>query len=130
MNKNKMKKQVHKKPNLNKKPNFRIDEIVLLLIIAVLAIVVSFYSKRSEPKQLDAEKITGLLMDDHAVSFASNGIVNEYKLQEFKKMDYISLKNTLQVKNDFCVYLVDENGNIIFVKGSSKFNANGIVCKE
>ena len=119
-----MKKHVHKKLNL------RIDEIVLLLIIAVLAIVLTFYAKRSEPKQLDAEKITGMLLDDHDLSLASNGVVDANKLQQFKKMDYLSLKNSFKVKNDFCIYVVDDKGSLILSKGSSKFNGDGIICRE
>ena len=112
------------------KPNFEIDEIVLVLIVALLAIVFSVYYKANEPKGMEAEKITALILDNHDVSFAHNGVVDEYKLQEIQSMNYKDFKNSLKVKNDFCIYLEDENGNIILAKGSSKLNNDGIICRE
>ena len=112
------------------KPNFKIDEITLVLIVAVLAMLVSVYDRLNHTAQIEAEKITGIITDEHSISFASNGIVNEDKLQEFKKMDYVSLKNTLNVNNDFCINVVDGHGDLILSKGSSKFNGDGIVCRE
>lgn len=110
-----------------KKPNFKIDEIILVLIVAVLIIVVSVYDKANQPKN-EIEKITGMLTDGHSTSFAPNGVIDESKLIEIQKMSYDYFKKSLKVKNDFCVYVEDGNGNIIFAKGSSKLNGNGVVC--
>ena len=55
------------------KPNFKIDEIVLILIVAVLAIIVSFYTK--DEGRLDAEKIAEIISGSNQLSFIENGVV-------------------------------------------------------
>ena len=113
------------------RPNFKIDEITLVLIVAVIAIIVSVYDKNSQPnQQIEAEKITGLILDNHEVSFASNGIVDPSKLKEIQNMDYNKLKIYFNARKDFCMYIEDGDGNIILAKGSSKLSKDGINCKE
>ena len=115
------------------KPNFKIDEIMLVLIVAILAMAVSIYNKANGPNSpsvMEAEKITGLILDDHDISFATGGIVDEVKLSKIQFMDYKSFKNSLNAKNDFCIYLEDGNGNIILSKGYSKLSNDGIYCRE
>ena len=112
------------------KSNFKIDEVVLVLIVAFLAIIISIYNKANEPKGMEAEKITAMVLDDHEISFASNGIVDGTKLKEIQSINYKDFKKSLKVKNDFCLYLEDENGNIILTKGASQLNKDGLVCRE
>ena len=116
--------------NKIKRLNFKIDEITLVFIVAVIAVIVVVYNKLSEPTGMEAEKITEMILDEHSISFANNGIVDENKLEEIKNMGYDEFKKSLNVKNDFCIYLEDGNGNIILAKGSSKLNDDGLYCKE
>ena len=112
------------------KSNFRIDEIALVLVVAVLAIFVSVYEKSNDIKKIDAGQITEIIMDDHYLSFASNGVIDDSKLKEIQKMDYTTLKSQLNAKNDFCMYIEDENGNVIVAKGSSKLSREISHCRE
>ena len=112
------------------KPNFKIDEITLVLIVVVLAIVVSFYDSKNNSGSIEAEKITSLVLDSHDISFASNGTIDANKLKEMQGMDYNKLKNFLKVKNDFCIYIEDGNGNLLLAKGYSKMSEDGLYCKE
>ena len=121
-------KQHNKKPT--KKTNFRIDEIALVLVVAVLAIFVSVYEKSGDVKKIDAREITEIMMDDHHLSFANNGVIDDGKLKEIQKMDYTTLKSQLNAKNDFCMYIEDENGNVIVAKGSSKLSREIPHCRE
>ena len=111
------------------KSNFKIDEVTLVLIVALIAMVVSINNKVNEPK-MEAEKITEIILDEHEISFANNGIINEAKLKEIQDMNYKEFKKSLNAKNDFCIYIEDVNGNIILAKGSSKLNEDGLHCKE
>ncbi len=113
-----------------KKLNFKIDEIALILIVALLAMFISIHNKGNDSVEMKAEKITGLLLDNHGVSFANNGIIDGTKLAEIKNMDYYEFKDSINVKNDFCIYIEDENGNIILAKGSPKLAEYGIPCRE
>ena len=111
--------------------NYKIDEIALVLIVAVVAIIVSVYDKNSQPnQQIEAEKITGLILGNREASFASNGIVDIIKLKEIQNMDYNKLKIYFNARKDFCMYIEDGDGNIILAKGSSKLSKDGINCKE
>lgn len=111
-----------------KKPNYKIDEIVLVFIVVVIVMIVSVYDQ-NKSKTFEAEKITSLLLDEHVFSIANNGVVDKNKLQEIQSMDYEEFKNNLNAKKDFCVYIEDENGGIILAKGSSKLDAE-VPCNE
>ena len=105
---------------IKNKQNFRIDEFMLVLIVALFAVGVNVYHKISEQhydlSKIEAEKISNM--------------IDETKLIEMKNADYDDIKNSLHVKNDFCIYLEDDNGNIIFAKGSRKLSRDGLKCKE
>lgn len=122
------KMKTHKK---QLKSKFKIDEIVLVLVVAFFAFIVSVYEKSSETgKTINAQEITEIILDDHYISFANNGVVDEDKLKEIQQIDYATLKSRLNAKNDFCVYIEDANGDVIVAKGSSKLNSEIAYCKE
>lgn len=116
------------------KTKFKIDEVMLVLIVALMAMAVVIYQKSNELRisrsaPMEAEKITDIILDDHKISFASNGVIDEDKIKEIEKMSYIEFKSRINAKNDFCVYIEDEKGNIILAKGSSKLKKDGL-CLE
>ena len=111
------------------KSNFKIDEITFVLIVAFIAMIVGIYNKTSKP-EMEAGKITEVILDNHAISFASNGVIDENKLSQIRNMDYKEFKSYLNAKNDFCIYIEDGNGNIILAKGSSKLGNEGMHCRE
>jgi len=112
---------------------FKIDEITLILIVALLAMIVSINNELDndiyEP-EAEVEKITAMILDDHELSFANDGVIDDNKLSEIQSMDYNDLKKLLKAKNDFCIYIEDEDGNIILSKGPDKLTANDIHCIE
>lgn len=109
-----------------RKIDWKVDEITLVLVVAFIALAAGIYSKISNPPVIEAEKITGMLMDRHSVSFATNGVIDQDKLNEIQKMDYNEFKRSLDVKNDFCVYVQDGDGNIIISKGSLALSKDGL----
>src|SRR3990167_5033335 len=111
------------------KPNFRIDEITLVLIVALIAMIVGIYNKTAKV-EMEAGKITEVILDNHAISFANNGIIDENKLNQIQNMDYNQFKNYLKVKNDFCIYIEDGNGRILLAKVSPKLEKDGLPCSE
>ena len=118
------------KKQIPKKPNFKIDELAIVLAVALIAIAVSIYESNKKIAPIEAEKITGLILDNHEISFASGGVIDQIKLKQVQNMDYKELKNYLNAKQDFCVYLEDENGNIILAKGSPKLSEGGEACRK
>jgi len=112
------------------KSEFKIDELALVLIVAVMAMIAGIYNKINETSVMEAEKIAETLLDDHPASFANNGIIDENKLNEIQDMDYKEFKAFIKAKNDFCIYIEDENGRIITAKGADKFNEDGMACRN
>ena len=112
------------------KSKFKIDEITLVLIVAIIAIFVSIYHKSSQPPGMEAKKITEVLTDDHGISFASNGIVDANKLAEIRNINYADLRKSINAKDDFCIYIEDGDGNVILAKGSPKLSRDGLSCRE
>lgn len=110
------------------KPNFKIDEIALVLIVAVMAVIVSVYDRVNQLPITEVEKLTETILDNYVTSFATNGVIDGDKLDKVQNMDYNDLKNALKIKNDFCVYIEDGNGEIVLAKGSSKLSRDGITC--
>ena len=105
------------------KKRFKLDEIMLVLIVAIIILAISVYFKESKTTDMNAEEITSLLSDN-------NDIINEDKLKEVQNMDYNEFKDSLNAKEDFCVYIEDDKGQIVLAKGSSKLNGDGIYCRE
>ena len=119
----------HKKESIKKR--FRIDEITLVIIVIALAFIVGIYEKSgNSAKRIDAYEITEIIFDDHYMSFVNDGVIDPQKLEEIKKMDYIALKNGIDAKNDFCMYIEDTDGNVILAKSSSKLSEEISHCRE
>ncbi|MBI2101085.1 hypothetical protein HYT53_00570 [Candidatus Woesearchaeota archaeon] len=110
-------------------PKFKIDEITLVLIVALVAMVVGIYDRASKPG-MGAEKITEVILNGQEIGLASNGVVNAEKLLQIRDMDYGKFKEYLKIKNDFCIYIEDGNGRILLAKGSPKLEKDGLPCSE
>ena len=111
-------------------PKFKFDEVTLAVIVILIAAAVSIYDKASKPQTAEAEKIAEAITDGQGMSFASGGVIDESKLREIKNINYADLKKSVNAKNDFCIYIEDENGNIILAKGSPGLSRDGLNCKE
>jgi hypothetical protein len=116
------------KTEKRQKNHFKIDEIILVLIVVLIAIFVSLFEKSQDVEMIEAEKIITLVLNGNDFSFAKNGIVDEAKILEIKAMEYDELKEKLNVNTDFCMYVEDDKGNILLEKGSPKLLADGYAC--
>lgn len=113
-----------------KRLGFKIDEIFLIVIVAIVAVGVASYEKSKGVPPIEAEKITAMLLNEHGFSILNKGVVDEKKLNELKTMDYGQLKQELNVKKDFCIYMEDDAGRIILAKSSEKLFKDGSACKR
>lgn len=107
----------------------KIDEITLVLIVAIIIMVATISQKNNQPTD-EAGNIMKIILDDNPAALSTNGVINQIELERIQRMNYEQLKKYLNMKNDFCLYVEDENGNIIFAKGSAKLSRDGIYCKE
>ncbi len=62
--------------------------------------------------------------------------INITKINELKNISYDELKQRLRIQGDFCIFLEDENGNVILINntyagiGSPEINISGVPCSQ
>lgn len=94
-----------------------IGVIIFMLVIAVFyALLTSKNEPTIEELQGNADVITTKLTQEDASSPSNilvNGIIDDAKYDGLCDMPYEDVKAILGIEQDFCIYLEDENGNII-----------------
>jgi len=115
-------------------------EMMLAIAIFIGAIFVAYSilsgSKGSAAKDLeqDANKVlSNIASEDSRVSIVNGVELNETKLQELLSNEYPELKEKIRAGSDFCIFLEDEGGNIVYISnkpgiGSDKIKISGIPC--
>ena len=72
--------------------------------------------------------------DDPELGIINGTEINIKKLQELLDADYVDIKKAVRTENDFCIYLEDEDGNLITISaefagiGSDKIKVRGTPC--
>ena len=120
-----------------KKELFNFNKVmVLLLIIAVFAIIKSAIAPQASSLEQDADIAIAKLTGGHEeIGLLSSNEIDTEKLVMLEKMDYNEVKGMLGVKNDFCIYFEDEDGNLAKIAninpgiGSAKVYINGKPCR-
>lgn len=108
-----------------KKVKFNIVWLMLLAAFAFVLIVV--YNKNYKTSnEHTAEEITSKILQNPSLSFVENGLINEEKLNRVKSMSYEEIKTSLKTQSDFCIYIEDEQGNIILSLGAPAWKENGV----
>jgi tartrate dehydratase beta subunit/fumarate hydratase class I family protein len=97
------------------------NEINLILIVAAAALILSLFGK-SEPSQEAAKIQKAVLMQ-----ISGNAVLDSEKIAKINSMDYQSLKKSFDVRNDFCIFIEDENGNVLLSKGAPSLNNGACV---
>ena len=118
-----------KKTKLIKPKKKRKYGVTFFIIAALIIIAIILHNKTKLTKNIDAEQVTALLLDHHPLSFAKNGIIDERALKGMQDMNYEQIKDSLNIKKDFCFYVEDSKGNVLIAKGSSKLSKDGLSCK-
>ena len=111
---------------MNKGQVWSID--ILLAMVIFVSIMIIFYvtiTKNDQPQLKDLESEAGgikaLLETNPDYSFMTDNTVNEARLNSFineTAANYQQVKQDLGVRGDFCIYLEDENGNLVLLQGN------------
>jgi len=123
-------------------------DIILAFVIFML-IVGIFYTLLTKDKttnieniQLEATTLSGALDSstgvDSSLSIIKDGLVDRDKLATLFNEDYQNLKNQFGISGDFCVYMIDQYGNLIAVQtpggelrngfGNGNLTINDVPC--
>ena len=111
---------------MKKSQAFSID-IMLAMVIFLGAIFVTYSVLQGGKggKTKDLEKDASLVLDNLASQNNRVGIVNgieinQTKLGELLVATYPELKEKIRARSDFCIYLEDENGDVIYLSDSQQ----------
>jgi hypothetical protein len=124
-------------------------DIILALIVFVLIIGI-FYallgqSKKDKTEDLTLESRTIVNNLDSANSVNSTltvidkGTVDADKINKLYNASYDTIKKQFGIKGDFCIYMIDQYGNILTVNttrgefvgfGNGNFSINGMPCGQ
>jgi hypothetical protein len=124
-------------------------DIILAFVIFML-IVGIFYTLLSNNKkttiddvQLEATTLSGALDSSSGVnsslSIIQKGLVDKDKLRNLYAEDYVVLKNRFGIRGDFCIYMVDQYGNLVAINttdglkngfGNGNLSINNIPCGQ
>lgn len=119
--------------------------IAMFMVIFILFFSMLLYTGTKDTTQelsTDAELLTTAVEETQGFKFIENGKVNLEKLEEIRTKDYTQLKFDLGIDADFCIYFVDEEGNLVNINndlgdpnpqytiGGGEITVGGTPCGE
>lgn len=116
-------------------------DIMLAVVIFIGAIFVGYSilsGNKGDPAkalQEDAALVLGnLASKDSEISIVNGGEINDAKLQELVDKEYPELKQLIRSGSDFCIFLEDNEGNLVYISskpgiGSDKIKISGQACE-
>lgn len=125
---------------MKKSQAWSLDIILAVILFAGSFFLIYFLLKPQGESSIDilsreAELVSiQFLTESSLFNLTVDGKLNETKLQQLIG-DYSNIKSKIKVKGDFCIYLEDQNGNIIYLAnnvtgiGSSKISIGNVTCQ-
>ncbi|MBI2542522.1 hypothetical protein HYV80_07500 [Candidatus Woesearchaeota archaeon] len=118
-------------------------DIVLGVIIFSAAFFI-FYSlidadsgTKAQNLKEEASSVTKQVASQEApLRVVDKNEINITKLNELKNLSYADLKRRMRVEGDFCIYLEDDEGNLVLINnsyrgiGSPTINLSGTPCSQ
>ncbi|MBI3034587.1 hypothetical protein HYY72_05505 [Candidatus Woesearchaeota archaeon] len=95
-----------------------IAAIVIILLVSLAALYYAYKSRYSLQNQKEI-LLRKLVSGDSELSVVVNGSVDGEKLQELSRMPYDELKSRMGVQNDFAIYFVNDNENLVPIAGKN-----------
>ena len=116
-------------------------DIMIAIVVFIGAIFIIYMSLggdkdiTAENLEKDASKVLGsIASEDPDVGIVEGIEVDVAKLQQLLGEDYDVIKEQIRAEKDFCIFLGDENGGIIYISpgqagiGSSKIRISDVPC--
>jgi len=128
-----------------KKKNTQAISLDLILAVFLFMIIITgvFYIVSNMQKgqgsvtvKIESEYLPKMLEENvTANSILEGNKIQAYKLYNLTGKNYTELKTELGMKNDFCIYFVDEEGYLVKINnktgiGSRRFLINNTPCGE
>lgn len=120
---------------------------IMIAVVVFIGAVFIFYSVLSakhgssqEELQGEASVVLGNAMSENSdIGIINGSEVDAKRLEELLGEDYDAIKKMLRLKNEFCIFLEDENGNVVYIEsegsdyagiGSGKITISDTPCGE
>lgn len=129
-----------KNENKMKSQAFSMDIMIAIVVfIGVIFVIYSVFTSdqksSAEDLEKDASKVLGnIASEDPDVGIVTDIEVDEAKLEQLLGKDYSIIKEQIRAEKDFCIFLEDENGDIIYISpgqpgiGSNKIRISDVPC--
>jgi hypothetical protein len=99
-----------------------IVSITVFIVVFVFVLSLVSFTSRKPLQELQSETVAlaTAVTNDPVYAFILMGKVDKERFAGLAEMDYEVLKRELGLKNDFCIYIEDAQGNIIPVRYNGK----------
>lgn len=119
--------------------------VAVVLFIVVVGLFYGYIVKNRQSNEdilLEGSKLLAYKVNcdnkgSSDLCFVNDGHVNATKINEFYNYDYEYVKENLKSDKDFCIYLLDQNGNLVPVDQYTGLGSDililtesGLVCGE
>ena len=117
---------------------------IILEVVIFMGAFFLFYAVLGQGSNTKAENlkeeafavIRQVASSDSPLNVVENNEVNISKLNQLKNLSYDDLKQRLRVEGHFCIYIEDNNGNLVLINNSYKglgaavINISGTPCSQ
>ena len=128
---------------INKRAQTWSVDVILGLIIFVGAFFIFYAVLNQNPntkvknlKEDASTVIKQVSSDNSQLRIVDGNEINISRAGELKNLSYDDLKRRLRIDGDVCIYIEDENGNVILINnsyqaiGSPNINITGVPCSQ
>lgn len=127
---------------MSKAQSWSVD--VVLAVIIFMAAFFLFYPLLKESPSSNVQNlkddasnvIKQVSSEDNPLGVLNKNEIDVDKLNELKNISYSELKQRLRTEGEFCIYMEDEQGNIVLINdsykaiGSPDINISGTPCSQ
>lgn len=121
----------------NKKSQSWSVDIILAVIVFMVAFFVFYALLESDPqaKVSDLKEEASIVIEQVAdeespLKAVDKGAIDVDELNKLKSLPYDDLKRRLRTEGDFCIYIEDENGNLVKIGGTKSVGSPDIKIKD
>jgi len=101
--------------------------IFIASFFVIYAIATNRTSTSTEELTQEAERISKeAASENSSLSIVESNQLDQIKVEDLIGQDYEEIKKKLRIENEFCIYIEDKDGNLIYLNQSETENITGI----